>query len=121
MRFTVVGNAFANIYVVTEQFAGVFVRDILETHHEMTATHVADQRKPAELVETLFKIGAYLSNVTANIELFHDFDILEAGTARDRMTGIGEPMREPGVRIRTGNDFIDSVAEEGGSQWYVAG
>jgi len=47
MRFTLIGNAFANIYVVIEQLAAVFVRDILKTHHEMTATHVPDQRKVA--------------------------------------------------------------------------
>src|SRR5450631_2790099 len=115
MRFTLIGNALANIYAVIEQLAAVLVPDILDAHHEMTATHVPDQREVAQLVKTLLQIGAHFSYVTANIALLHDFDILEAGTARDRMTRIRKPVSEPGVRIRAGNDFVDSVAEEGGS------
>src|ERR1700674_1251565 len=115
MSFTLIGNALANIYAVIEQLAAVLVRDILDAHHKMTATHVPDQREVAQLMETLLQIGAHFSNVTANIALLHDFNILESGTARDRVTGIGKPMSEPGVRVRAGNDFIDSVAEEGGT------
>src|SRR5882757_6046388 len=115
MRLTSIRNAFANIQPFVQQLAAVFVRDILDAHHEMTAAHVPDQWKVAQPVETLFEIRTHFSYVTANIAFLHDFDILEAGGARDRMTGIGKPVGEPGVRIGSGNDFVDSVAEESGS------
>src|ERR1700736_956606 len=102
MHFTSVRNALADVYAIVEQLAALFVCDILETHHEMTATHVPDQRKAAQLLETLLKIGAYFSNVSTNVAALHDLDIREARAARDGVTGIGKSVGQPGVRIRTG-------------------
>src|SRR5207248_5158545 len=82
------GDALADTDLGRKQLLCLFVGNILDAQHEMTAAHIPDDRQIDQLLEPALEVWPDLADMAADVLAFHDLDILESRRTAHGMAGI---------------------------------